>query len=187
MGATELIEALRSEGEKKALAIRRETEAEIARLRAEASATLGRLREEYGREQAAAGALAERAILAEAERKVLLIRLAAENKLAERLHALARSSLPLLRSRDYDRTFSLLATELPASAWETVRVNPADSERAATQFPAAEVIADSSISGGMEIAAAGGRLRIVNTLERRLERGWPELLPVLFREIGKEG
>jgi len=39
----------------------------------------------------------------------------------------------------------------------------------------------------MESAADGGRLRIVNTLEKRLERGWPELMPELFREIGKEG
>src|SRR6266702_1185073 len=98
MGATELIEALRSEGEKKALEIRSETEAEIARLRAEASARLGRLREEYARQQIAASALAERAILAEAERKERLARLAAENSLAVRLYALARSSLPLLRS-----------------------------------------------------------------------------------------
>jgi V/A-type H+-transporting ATPase subunit E len=187
MGATELIEALRSEGEKKALEIRRETEAEIARLRVDASARLDRLRQEYGREQLAASALAERAILAEAERKERLTRLAAENKLAERLHAMARSSLPQLRNREYDRTFSLLAAELPASAWETVRVNPADTERATGLFAAATIMADGSISGGMESTAAGGRLRIVNTLEKRLERGWPELLPELFREIGKEG
>lgn len=187
MGATELIEALRSEGEKKALEIRRETEAEIGRVRAEAAVSLGRLREEYAREQAAASALAERAILAEAERKERLTRLAAENMLAERLHELARSTLPLLRNQDYDRTFSLLAAELPASAWETVRVNPADTERASGLFAAATIVADSSISGGMESAADGGRLRIVNTLEKRLERGWPELLPALFSEIGREG
>jgi len=187
MGATELIEALRSEGEKKGLAIRQETEAEIARLRAEASARLDRLREEYARQQLAAGAQTERAILAEAERKARITKLAAENRLAERLHAVARSSLPLLRNRDYDRTFSLFAAELPESAWETVRVNPADTERAAGLFAGATIAADGSISGGMESAADGGRLRIVNTLEKRLERGWPELLPELFREIGKEG
>ncbi len=187
MGAKELIEALRSEGEKQAQALRRKIEAEIARLRADASADLDRLREEYARQQVASSNNVERAILAEAECKARITRLAAENKLAERLHALARSSLSLLRDRDYDRTFALLAAELPLSAWETVRVNPADTERATVLFAAATIVADGSISGGMECAAAGGRLRIVNTLEKRLERLWPELLPVLFTEIGKEG
>jgi V/A-type H+-transporting ATPase subunit E len=39
----------------------------------------------------------------------------------------------------------------------------------------------------MEVNGDGGRIRIVNTLEKRLERGWPELLPdlidVAYREI----
>jgi V/A-type H+-transporting ATPase subunit E len=34
----------------------------------------------------------------------------------------------------------------------------------------------------MEALADEGRIRVINTLEKRLERGWPELLPVLIEE-----
>ncbi|KAF0216104.1 MAG: V-type H+-transporting ATPase subunit [Geobacteraceae bacterium] len=186
MGYQELIEALRREGEEKAGAIRREAEAEAERTRSEAEAGLALLREEHAKRQAVAVAEKSREILAEAESKGRLIRLAAESVLAERLYELARRSLRLLREQGYEALFAALAEELPPVKWETVRVNPADEEPAGRHFPAAEIVTDNALTGGMEVSGEGGRLCIVNTLEKRLERGWPEILPGLFRDVCKE-
>ncbi len=182
MGFEELLAALRSEGEKKAAAIRREAETEATRLKDEAAARFARLREEVHQGQTSAIAAEEGTILTEAERTARQIRLAEAEKLAERLYALALRVLPRLRERDYPGIFSSLAAELPPAAWETVRVNPADGELAGYLFPTALIEPDPAISGGMEALAEGGRIRVVNTLEKRLERGWPELLPDLLGE-----
>lgn len=183
MGAAELLAALRSEGERKAGLIRKQVEAEADRLRAEAEAGLCRLREEARREQERAGAAAGAALLAQAQREARLLRLAAQERLAERLHALARRLLDSLRDADYPTVFARLAGELPPAPWEEVRVNPADADLATPLFPGARIVADAAICGGLAARAAGGRMEVVNTLETRLERGWPELLPTLLEEI----
>ena len=183
VGTAELLAALRSEGERETALIREQAEAEAARLRAEAEAGLCRLREESRQEQASAGAAAGAAILAQAEREARLLRLAAQERLAERLHGLARRLTCRLRDDDYPAVFARLAAELPPVAWEEVRVNPADAELTRPFFPGAQVVADNGICGGLAARAAGGRIEVVNTLETRLERGWPELLPLLLREF----
>ena len=183
MGSEELLAALRSEGDKKAGLIRKEAEAEAARLKDEAAASRARLREEFQQEQARSIAAAEGDILAEAERTARRIRLAEAGKLAERLYDLALRLLPRFRGEDYPRIFSRLAAELPPVDWETIRVNPADAETAGYLHPRARIVPDTAISGGMEALAEGGRIEVVNTLEKRLERGWPELLPGLLEEI----
>ena len=185
MGSEELLAALRSEGEKKAELIRQETEAEAARLKNEAAASLGRLRNELQQEQARTIAAEESAILAEAERAARRTRLAAVEKLAEKLYQMARGLLPRLRGKEYSATFGLLAAELPPIEWQTLRVNPADAGIAAALFPRARIVPDTAISGGMEALAEDGRIRIINTLEKRLERGWPELLPALIEETAQ--
>jgi V/A-type H+-transporting ATPase subunit E len=182
VGYEDLLAALRREGENKSGLIRQEAEAEAARLREEAAAGRVRLREGFEQEQARAIAAECGAILAEAERTARRIRLAEAGKRAERLYRLALGLLPHLRERDYPGMFSRLAAELPPAAWETVRVNPADGELAGYLFPTALIEPDPAISGGMEALAGGGRIRVVNTLEKRLERGWPELLPDLLGE-----
>ncbi len=188
MGAAELIDALRREGEEKVRVIRRQAEEEAERLRDAAAARLDKLREDYRKDQTAAIAAMERGILAEAERKARQITLLAEMELAERLLDLARRLLPILRTGDYACTFSFLAAELPPSAWETVRVNPADAEMAASAFAGAEVVPDENITGGMDVQTEGGRVRVVNTLNKRLERGWPGLVAELMGSLqGKTG
>lgn len=186
MGQRELIEALRREGEEKCAAIRREAEAEAERIRSAAEAEKGWLREEYARRQADACAGEAAAILATAVNRGRLIRLAAESALAERLYGLARQSLLLLREEEYRELFAALAEELPPCQWETVRVNRADEQLARSRFPKAAVITDESLVGGLEVTGAGGGVQVVNTLEKRLERGWPELLPGLFRAVCEE-
>lgn len=182
MGSEELLAALRSEAEEKTRIIKLDADAEAARLKDEAAARLARLGVTFQQEQARTIAAENSAILAEAGRTARRTRLAAAEKLAERLYKLAHGLLPRLRGQDYPRVFNRLAAELPPLQWEALRVNPMDAELAAHLFPTAEIVPDTAISGGMEALADGGRIRIINTLEKRLERGWPELLPVLIEE-----
>lgn len=183
MGSLELLAALRGEGEKRAGAIREEAEVEAARLKHEAAARLKLAREEHARQQALAIEAQESAVLAEAGRAARRIRLAGEQRLAERLFKLALTLLPRLRDGEDPESFVRLASELPPCAWETLRVNPGDLAKAQALFGRARIEPDPAISGGLEAWAKGGELQVVNTLEKRLERGWPELLPLLLKEV----
>ena len=186
MGYRELIEAITREGEEKIAQLRREAGAEGERIRASAAAGIEVVREEASRRLAAATAEA----MGEAEVRGVeegrRIRIEAEQALAERLYRLARCSLGRLRV-DPDRLFTLLAAELPAADWERVAVNPADRAVAGRTFPGAAIVDEPAITGGCEAEAEGGRIRIVNTLEKRLERGWPELLPEIVRSLTGDG
>lgn len=186
MGSEELLAALRCEGERKLALIRQEATTEAARLREEADAAHDRLRDRMNQEQTRAVAAAQDAIIAKADREARHLTLAAEEELANRLLELARRLLPRLRSDDYPAKFSRLAAELPPVAWERVRVNPEDAGLAASHFSGAKVVMDGTICGGMDAEAEGGRVQVVNTLEKRLERCWPDLLPILLKEV-KEG
>ena len=79
--------------------------------------------------------------------------------------------------------FQALAEEIPDCHWQRIIVNPRDKAAAGVRFPAAEVLVDPGISGGLEVQSADDRIRIINSLEKRLEHLWPELLPDLFIEI----
>lgn len=186
MGYQELIAALRQDGEEKIDAIRRGAEAEAERIRSETSVRLGLLREEYAKRQAATIAEETRGIVAEAAVRGGLVRLAAEHALVKRLYALAQRSLKLLRGQDYEALFAALAEEIPAGTWEQVTVNPADEGLARHLYPAAVIVADDAVTGGVAVIGEGGRFRVVNTLEKRLERGWPEIYPDLVREIYRD-
>lgn len=186
MGHRELIEALRREGEEKAGVIRREAELRAERIRSEASARLASQREVYAKRQASAVAEETRTTLAEAVRKAQLVRLASEGALAERFYGVARRALGHLREEGGEELFALLAAELPPVTWERVKVNPLDAGAAGRLFPAAEIVTDDAVTGGMEVTGEEGRLCVINTLEKRLERGWPEVLPDLVRDACRE-
>jgi len=197
MGYRELIDALRREGEDKAAAIHREAETEAERVRQEAEERLTVLREEYARRKSAAVAAATGSVLAEARYRERRIRVASETALADRLYLLARRILPSLREEaapfeqgpagreSYRALFSALVAELPPWAWETVRVNPADEELARRFFAEAEIVADATVTGGLEVTSDNGCRRVDNTLEKRLERGWADILPGLMKEVEK--
>lgn len=186
MGYRELTDALLSDGDKKVRQIWHATEAEADRIKGEAAARIRKLQDDYGRRQESATAAETSIILAEAERQAALIKLEAEKVLAGRLYTLAHGILPRLRDDGYAELFADLVEELLPCQWETVRVNPADSELAKTSFPGVAVETDCGITGGMEVSAEGGRVRVVNTLDKRLERAWPELLPHLLKVIPEQ-
>jgi V/A-type H+/Na+-transporting ATPase subunit E len=187
VGSEQLLAALRQEGERRAGEIREEAEVAAARLRSEAAARLALLREEHAREQARAIEAEMSAVLAEAERAARGVRLAGAQRLAARLFDLALALLPALRDGEYPELFARLAGALPPREWGTLRVNPADRVQAQTLFARARIETDPAISGGLEAWAQGGELQVVDTLEKRLERGWPEMLPLLLREVENSG
>ncbi len=186
MSSRELIESLRCAGEEKIRAIRQEAEQETETVRTDAARKIEELRKKYaGRLAAAADAETGKA-LADAEKQLRKLRLSTEQVIAERLLAVARSALQELRDEHYPAVFEKLALELPVLGWKLVRVNPLDVKLARTYFPEAEIVPLETIAGGMDAALADGSLRVVNTFEKRLERSWSELLPLLLRNVSKE-
>ncbi len=190
MGYRELTAELYREAEEKIAEFRRQAAEKVSRAREEAGAEMERLRKESARRQAAAEEEATRDILSGAERQVLEARLAGMRELSGRLHDMALSRLTSLRKHRYEELFAALVQELPDFPWQTVKVNAADVELARRHFPEAEITAGADISGGMEVFAEKGSICVVNTLEKRLERGWPDLLPDLiaaaYRELGRD-
>jgi V/A-type H+/Na+-transporting ATPase subunit E len=185
MGHRELVASLRREGEEKVSAIRQAAEAEVERFRGEATAGMLAVRDAFSKRQTEAMAVESEKVLGEAQRRAALIKLEAENRLAGRLRGMAIDSLAGLRDDRYAERFTLLAAELPPCKWETIRVNPSDSELARSRFPDTHIEPDCGISGGMKAATAGGRMTVDNTFEKRLERSWPELMPPLIQAVSR--
>lgn len=185
MGAEELLAALRCEGERKAEAIRSGAEEKARQLRGEAEEVLERTRRSCALASEAAVEALRRSHRAKAQRAARLVLLGAQDQLARRLWRLSLRLLATLRDPGYPALFAEQAEALPEREWEQVRVNPADPELARRHFPLARIEADPAVSGGLEALSRGGELRVVDTFEKRLERGWPELLPLILEEVNQ--
>jgi len=183
MGYHELVASLRREGEENVASIRRNASAEADRIRGEAAADVQALRDCYARRRAEAVTAEEGRLAADSRCQAERIRLHAEAALVERLYGLARASLAELRDEQYAGQFARLVGELLSCTWEVVKVNPADAALARSHFPGARLEEDSAISGGVRVSGEGGRLTIDNTLEKRLERCWPELSANVMAKI----
>jgi V/A-type H+-transporting ATPase subunit E len=177
----ELIGSLWQEAEKKISAIIRETDEEEARVTKEALLRISRLREDSQLHCSSATRKQTEATLSEAEKKARLIHIAEDLRLSERLYRISHASLRMLRNSDYQGSFRIMAEELPPLAWKTVRVNPEDAGLAQEHFPEAGIVTDDSISGGMDVMTDDGKIRIINTLEKRLERAWADILPNIMK------
>ena len=187
MGRAELIASLYREGEQKAREIWRQAEAEATRLEADGERTLKQKQTEAESFQARLIANEQRPVLRAGERKARSIQAKAKEELARELYRLARACLDQAPEKD-DQLFAALVAELPSLRWQRVRVNPADRIRAERYFPRTELIPDPEIFGGMEVIDESGRIRVDNSLQKRLERAWPEILPGLLDAVlQKEG
>lgn len=186
MGRRELLEALHREGEETRAAIARDSAVAGEELRASAGERCARLRREQEEERERLCRERTQRLLAKAAHEAALIRLRAEDALAHRLHARACLALRDLGSAAAEELFRTLAAELPTLPWATIRIAPGDERRAAALFPAATLIVDPAISAGLKVASADQHLTIDNTLETRLERLWPDLLPQLIAELRGE-
>jgi len=182
MNCEELIGSLWQDAEKKIGAILRETEEEEERITKEALLRISRSREDSQLRCSSAARKRKEETVAEAEKRARLINIAEDLRLAERLYRISQASLLKLRDRDYQGSFRIMAEELPPLHWKAVRVNPEDAVIAQEHFSGAGIIVDNSISGGMDVMTDDGKIRVVNTLEKRLERAWGDILPRILKE-----
>lgn len=183
MGRHELLEALQREGQEKMAAMNMTAAAEEERLRTAAEQRRLEILRMHEAERDLHCSNRQRTLVAKAAREAALISLRAEHALALRLHEHARRSLVRLNGENAARLLSILAAELPPRPWQRVWTTPAESVPAALLFPNATIIADPALSGGLKAATADQSLTVDNTLETRLERLWPDLLPVMIEEL----
>ncbi len=183
MGHKELIESLYREADKKVTLLLKTAEAEAESIRSETAERIKRLRDDFSSREAAAAARDTAALTGKAEREARAIVLSSEKELSERLRRLASSCLNELRSSEYDAVFSALCRELPSAEWKTVRVNPADIDIAKRSLPEADIITDQNITGGMTVLLGNGEVQVSNTFEKRLEKAWEEIAPLIIKDI----
>lgn len=183
MGRQEFLVALQREADEAVAAIDARTAAEEVRLRQETDERLVTLRGQQLQQQGALCGSVRQTLLAAASREASLTRLRAEHALTQRLRERSRVCLGRIGVADPERLFRQLAAELPEGDWQQVRVAAADVSRAAALFPAAIIVTDDSLVGGLVATAADGSLVVDNSLATRLTKLWPELLPKLMSAL----
>jgi len=182
MGYQELIAGLQREAEATIHSIWMEANKEIQRLKDEASNRIKMMRERYEDKRIHLTNSLRKRIMDEARQMAREIRLKAEDEISKRLFRIASDCLRILRNDEYGTTLSMLIKELPSDGWDKVMVNPEDVEMVKGYFPDAEIIPDRGITGGF-IVIKNDKMSIINTFDKRLERAWDELLPLIIRDI----
>lgn len=183
MSRAALIESLQRQAAEDAEAVWREAKADAEKYRHELAQALEQQRAHGQQASAETARRLDEAATVEAQRRAREISMNAAIALAGRLRRLALAELPRSPIEDAEQFFVALARELPAHEWQTVRVNPSDRDRARKNFPGADVVCDNAITGGMEVEAEAGRIRVSNTLETRLATAWPDVLPGLIAKV----
>lgn len=183
MGVDELIASLRGHQQQQIAEIWQEAEARAAVLQKKTDDDIGAIRADFENRLAAASTSEEEAIQRQLRDRKRQLLLQAEQRLAARLKKQAEQLLDRLRDGEYDRVFKELVAELPERKWEKVRVNPADVDLAQTCLPPVPVEPDTTITGGLVVAADREAVQVDNTFEKRLEKIWPVLLPEMVGEI----
>ncbi len=187
MSCRELIESLRRGSDEKVRSLWQEAEAEAGRIRSGIANRISVLRENSARVRAEQENATLTAAMNDAARRSRTLKREAEKILSERLFALAAESLAAMRDEQrYPVMFEKLFLELPCLKWQMVRVHPADAALARKYFPGSDIVPDKAISGGMDVSTGDGAIRVINTFEKRLERGWAELLPALVADVYRE-
>lgn len=186
MSRDELLDDLRRQGDDKAKAVWAEVEESAQKLRDELEQKYLEEKSRVSREQERKVSRMRKKILNQGRHKARKLRLESTQALAERLLRVARRSLSPLRRQEGDGLFAALATELPDLPWDEVRVHPEDEKRARDHFPRARITTDPEISGGMVALSEELQLVVDNSLDRRLERAWPTLLPRLLDALRED-
>ncbi len=185
MGEAELKRALQREGEAQVRDFWQQAEATVASRRREIEAERVQLRTEADCQLRTETTVLSNNLLFAAHTRALEGRLHAESALEERLLVLARQILPELANDDRSRLWQASCEELPAADWTRLKVHPADQEFAGRDFPTAAIECDEALGGGLIVTNADGMIRIDNSLDCRLLRAWPDLLPKLLSELRK--
>lgn len=183
MGLDELLITLKKNEQQEIDNIWQTARNEAEKLRLQASEESARITKEHSDRLSDACRKSRRSIFSKNANRVREKKLFAYQALDRALLKAALKQLPALRECRYEKTFALLAAELPERQWEKVFVNPADIKLAAKYFPPVIIHADPAVSGGLAAVAAGGRIMVDNTFEKRLERKWFLLLPAIIAKL----
>jgi vacuolar-type H+-ATPase subunit E/Vma4 len=182
MGREALLESLRTKALGDREAVWRDARAAAEKYRGELAQAAEAERARVAQSAAEASRRLASDAVGEARRRAREQHANAARQLAERCRGLAHDELPRLRVQGDTALFRALADELPGLQWTRVEVSPADLDLARQCFPQSEVVADASLSGGLAAETEGGRIRVSNTLDTRLDVAWPDLIPIL---VGK--
>lgn len=183
MGLDQLISSLKKTEQEQVAELRRQTATEAEAIRQETAETIRQLAEEYDRQLLEAKRQERETILAESVRRARFCLLQAERILTKALHDEAGLQLSFLRNERYRDVFISLAAEVPPHAWDTVTVNSRDISLARVSFQNVRVQTDASITGGFVVETERGKVAVDNTFEKRLEKSWPGLLPLIMKDI----
>jgi len=186
MGQSELEAALRRDGDDKAREIWTRAETEMERLRSEQQTQLQHAEHVATAERESKVMRLRASRLSEAERQAMCFRVDAEAALAHRLRQLAQNQLDKLAVSGGDQLFKALAAEIPTHQWQKVLVNQRDRQLATELFPQADIEASEEIIGGLMVRNDSSGIQIENTLGKRLQHLWPDLLPELMAELRRK-
>ena len=182
-----LIASLKAKGKKKVDALWHDAEGEIERFRAAVEKQLDEERAKTEHQASLENRELCDSVMKAGEREARKRLATAKSRLGERLYRSAVESLPRFRGKNYEKLFTTLVAKLPEGPWEEVHVNPRDQALAGHLFPGSRVVTDDAIVGGMTVVGREGRFSVINTLEKRLERGGADILPECFKGIQVEG
>lgn len=180
MGYQELIDALIKEGQEKILSIWQKANEESEKILLEKEKKILQIKERYERLTQSLCEEKREKIMLESKKEAQRIKLEAEKRFLEKIYNLSLSMLNHLRE---ECEFIDFTKEIPEYKWDIVEVNNADQTIAKELFPDSEILIDNSISAGLRVKTKDEKLYIDNTLEKRLERAWNQIIPELVKEI----
>ncbi len=183
MSITELVETLKQNQADQVQDIWTAAENEAGEIRKQTSETIARLRQEHEIVVAKARKQESEQFLSDACDRAQQCQLFAERKLADMVFQEAGQMLATLRTNQYEEVFAKLAAEIPERQWQSVRVNPQDDALAGKHFPNTRIETDSTICGGFIVTAESRKITVDNTFEKRFERNWAMVMPLIIKEI----
>lgn len=183
MGQEELLADIQKKGDEQVREIWQKAEDEVNELKAQAAQKIDEEKNSLRQKETSACDEERMSVLMSAGKGANQILTNAEQKLAERLYILAQKSLQMFKNKEYASVFKAFAGELPDFAWDEVIVNPDDRKQAEKLFKEARITPDKTIFGGLKAIGNHETIHIDNTLDKRLERAWPVLLPQLIKHV----
>lgn len=183
MSHSALLVDLRARGEQQIATLRRQAREKIDSLRAEADQQLAEAESQCQLTAGQSRETVRRKMAVTAQRQASLIATRAEQKLNNRLYGLGIKLLNGLHDPDRAILLSRLAAEISDNNWQTIIVHPDDQAVARKLFPQAEILTNQDICGGLIASSSHGRITVINTLEKRLERLWPQLAPEILQDV----
>ena len=183
MGESELKIALQREGEEQVRAFWQAAEEKVAKRRQELRDEQEQLRIEAERQLQSEVSRRRNRLLVKSRLQAMASRLHAEALFDERLQGLASQLLTELTEKNREVLWQALCAELPSSEWSKITVSQADKVLAARTFPAAEIELEETLAGGLIATSRDSGLKVDNSLDCRLRRAWPDLLPQLMSDF----